>query len=362
MKTTKIIGVLILLFVFGCKQKDTTPLVNNLKGESLLCKNFNGMSFIGMKDSNIIIRSYTDTLFEIYKIKGKNIERVKKFGLKGNGPNEYYIFATYFDNIRSDLYVLENNGKLTHGSVININNKSIADEKTWEKIDFKWMKPFYSGFSFIPESKDSFLILGAVSNSKNFLSSISISDKSIVPIDYWVKNKYAPNNNFITQRIYIDNANLLMNHTKHKFLYSGGNGKVVYIFNLKGNKVDSLIKIYDEVKVHKTTDGINYTFPEKVNWDVFTKTTDKYIFIRLYKYEKNNGNADDYKGYPYYYSDNLEIYDWNGRHIVDINFDTPFYDFIVDKNNKFILTLTNDMETKETVMRRYPIQDIDELR
>jgi len=366
MKKNKIIGVFIsvfiLIFIFGCNRKDTTPSVSNLKGKTLLCENFNGLSFIGMNDSNIVIRSYTDTLFEIYKINGEKIEMIKRFGLKGNGPSEYNIFATYFDNLRSDLYVLENNGKLTHGSVININNKDITNEKTWTKIDFKGMKPFYSGFSFIPESKDSFLIIGAVSNSKNFLSRISISDKSITPIDYWVKNKYAPDNNYITQRIYIDNANISINKTKHKFLYSGGNGKVVYIFNLKGNKVDSLIKIYDEVKVHKTADGINYQFPQKVNWDLFTKTTDKYVYIRLYKYEKNNGNIDDYKGYPYYYSDNLKIYDWNGRHIVDINFDTPFYDFIVDKNNKFILTLTNDLKTKETIVRKYFIQNINELR
>ena len=361
-KSNVFICALISLFVWSCQQKNETPSVIDISGESLLCKDFNGMSFVGLKDSNIIMRSYSDTLFEIYKMKGNTMERTNKFGLRGNGPNEYTIFATYFDNRRSDLYVLENNSKLTHGSIININNKDISNVKTWEKIDFKWIKTFYAGFSFIPESKDSLLIVGAVPDSESFLSRISIAEKTVAPVDLWMKNNYVPNNNYITQRIYIDNAILLMNKTNHKFLYSGGNGKVVYLFNLKGNKVDSLIKLYDEVKVHKTSDSLNYQFPEKVNWDLYTRITDKYIFIRLFKYEKNNGKTIDYKGYPYYYTDKLEIYDWEGKHIVNINLDTPFYDFIVDENNQFILTLTNDLNTKETIIRKYSIQNINALR
>lgn len=347
------------LFV-GCNEsKESTHVNIEVRGETLFCKEFDGRIFVGVKDSIFIVQSYSSSWFEIYETKGDSLQKIKNFGTKGQGPNEFRLPVSFFDTKRSKLFVIENYSVLGNGCIIDIKDENVEDKTTWESFDLKWMKSFYGGISFIPKNEDEYLFLGAFPESSSLISIISNSSKTSKPVDFWIDNPYVPNNKSINQSIYVRNAHIFQNTINNKTLYCGGVGRVVYLFDLDGDRVGSLLKIYDEVSPNKTRDGLSFSLTKNTNWDIFARVTDQFIYLRPYKYTKDYA---DYKGYPFYFSDELEVYDWNGNHVIDMTFDTPFYDFIIDENDQFVLTLTTDLNNDDTIVKRYYINNVSELK
>lgn len=356
MKRSYLYLFLFIIFV-GCKENKVKSIKTiEVKGRVLTCSNFDGATFIGVKDSTFIVEVIGgDFLFEIYKIRGNSLQKTKRFGSKGQGPNEFLFPVSYFDKKTSKLFVVDNYSVLGNGCIIDTKSEKIRDKTTWKSFDLKWMKTFYGGVSFIPKNDNELLFLGAFPKEKSLLSTISISNKTSKMIDFWIENPYITNNDRLNKSVYMQNAYIFKNTTNNKILYCGGTGKVVHLFGLNGENVNSLIKIYDEVSPNKPKDKINFVLTEDVNWDIFAKVTDDFIFLRPYKFDKK---YSDYKGYPFYYSEVLETYDWNGKHLLNLKFDTPFYDFIIDENNEFVFTLTSDLTTDEIIVKKYKIKDL----
>ncbi len=355
---------LVILFFTGCgnNSKKPTPTTehtfNTIKitgGKTLLCNEFDSYLFVGIKDSCLITKAFGYILFETYKIKGDSLKKDKRFGRKGQGPKEFNTPLPYFDTKQNKLFVVDNYSALGNGCIIDMKNKNFENSRNWKSFSLRWMKSFYGGVSFIAENNNELLFLGGFPKESSLLSQISISNKTSKAIDFWYKNPYIRNNHRINQSVFLNDAHIFKNNTNNKILYCGGNGKVVSLFKIKNNKVDSLLHIYNEVSPNKTADGLNYYLTKDENWQVFAKATDQFFYLRPYKYDKRRSN---YKGYPFYYSDRLEVYDWNGKHITNMEFDTPFYDFIIDENNTFVFTLTTDLKTDDIIVRKYNINKI----
>ena len=91
--------------------------------------------------------------------------------------------------------------------------------------------------------------------------------------------------------------------------------------------------------------------------NVFTTST--FIFVHLKTYQDEEGlqqSISDFKGYPYYYNDELEVYDWNGNFLRNYQTIIPFYDFFVTEDHKTLFTISQDLNTYEPIMVKYELQ------
>ena len=55
----------------------------------------------------------------------------------------------------------------------------------------------------------------------------------------------------------------------------------------------------------------------------------------------------DEKEYPFYYRNEIEVFDWNGEITLKYIMDKPFSDFVVSSDDTTIYTLSQDVNTKE---------------
>lgn len=65
---------------------------------------------------------------------------------------------------------------------------------------------------------------------------------------------------------------------------------------------------------------------------------------------------DDYKGYPPYFEDEIEVYDWDGKYLHSYVTDIPFDSFYVSDDDKFLYVVTQDNETLLSEVYRYNLE------
>ena len=49
----------------------------------------------------------------------------------------------------------------------------------------------------------------------------------------------------------------------------------------------------------------------------------------------------------------IEVFDWNGNYLKTYELDTPFNSFIVDEKHRVIYVETDDLETGDSIIRKY---------
>jgi hypothetical protein len=85
-----------------------------------------------------------------------------------------------------------------------------------------------------------------------------------------------------------------------------------------------------------------------------TYVTDSLIYTRPIQYSLDMlRSGASYKGYGLNYNENIYVFDWNGKLIKKYELDTPIYSFVVDEKNKTIYAETDDLDTGDSIIRKY---------
>ena len=79
------------------------------------------------------------------------------------------------------------------------------------------------------------------------------------------------------------------------------------------------------------------------------------IYSYIYVTYSNTVENKEYKGYPGYFKDRIDVYDWDGNIIQRYETDQPFYNFIVSNDDSCLYTLSHDNETKEPTLLYYKL-------
>jgi hypothetical protein len=312
--------------------------------------------FIAIHNSRLYTKSITkDTLVRVYLVKGDSLILAKRFLLNGEGPYEVLnVFTGIYNKEKSQLTFLENAGKLMRGYIID--EDSIDVKSSWRKLDFSHIANFRAGHSFTYISDSLLLCIGGTYNTSSILSIINLNDiDSINSLQFWPEDNFDANV-LVKQCVYMDNAKIYKNKTLNKYLYICGMGKYMEIFKLEGYNIIDRIEICKGFPKYKIkNDNINYSQDENdMNQGFSTYATDNFIYVKPMEFTVSMlRSRANYKGYPCYYNDKIDVFDWDGNIVKRFELDTPFSSFVVDEENKVIYVDTDDLDNGDTLIKRY---------
>lgn len=268
----------------------------------------------------------------------------------GRGPLE--VTGASFKSHRDTIHVMSYN----HGGIdgiMTIPVSGIHDRHSWKLKKLDLNSGFMFGNSFDVLSESRYLVLAEKFGIENILSIVEPDCESQRnPVGFFPEDGH-DGDILPKQRVYIGAAKVFCNG--EKVLYVCGNGKYASILNLSADGFDEF-EIYDEKPVYTSSgDGLNPVVSQQSNSGVYSCATDSLICLSplTATLSRDGWKPDNFKSYPPYYTDIVEIYDWNGSHLKTFMLDTPGCNYYITNNNEYLYELTIDSETFEPELRRY---------
>ena len=257
----------------------------------------------------------------------------------GRGPGEILDASVRYKN--DTLYVLSSSPFGLAG-FIEIPLSSIEDASEW---DYTFMeKSLFLGGDFDVCGKGEYVILGGEYGQSSILLKCSVNDNTLSPIYFWPEDNYSgpvvPK-----QSMYMRAASISYN--KERLLYACGEGRYVSILDLSVNSFKE-IPMYNEFPKYKeSSDGLNPTRLSDSSIGVYSFATDSLIYLTPIssKLDGSEYYPDNYKGYPPYYNDVIDIYDWNGIYQYTYRLNVPFGNMFVNSSENKLYVLSMDMDT-----------------
>jgi hypothetical protein len=291
-------------------------------------------------------------------IKGDSLNIHDRFLTRGSGPYEVNVLASVYDRDTKTLSFFENQGKLTRGYQVDMKKKNgIHDKSIWRVFDFSALGSIRVRYSFAYVSDTLLLSVAGRYHRKELLTLINLNDcKLTYPLDLWPDDGFEENN-LAKQGVYLNNAHVFKNSRLNKYLYVSDLGKYMEIFSLEDKQIFHrlpICKIYPKYKVSQ--DGRNYSTEEEVNHGFNVYTTDNLIYARPIEFTLEMlRSRQGFEGYDFYYGKIINVYDWSGNLTKKYETDIPFHSFVVDEGNNFLYVVTNDLETEDTLIRKYKL-------
>lgn len=341
---------------------------NRIKGTILNVKGVLGFKFVFIKDSLMVMEAPDDRhwALSMYGIKGDTVTEGRSFAAKGRGAMEFDKIMCCVRNDTLDVLNSYGGGSFADMVMIPISSwRDMIDISTWRKVDMSWINPLFSG-SHINGSivtmalNGEYCMLGGRYNSHEIMTSFNIKTRHKQSIEPWFEDGVAAPD-MIKQLVYIGNSRIFRHD--NRILYACGEGRYVSILVMEGNVVRQSIPIYSIYPEYSSGDLSSGIFSPEYTPDgyrgVRAYATENRIYIRQVMMYSDGTRfyPDDYKGYPYYCYDEVEIYDWDGNFIACYQTDIPFYDMYVTEDDRTMYVLTVSPRTQEYEMVRYELPE-----
>lgn len=363
MKSVKSILILIILvlFITSCSKPklenvfdfETKNFPKNIKilseklklpSEVLKIESFNVIgSFL------VINQDRRDLLFSILNI--SNLEHVKSFGVKGNGPNEFNLA---FPNTFKPMYKGNQKMFATGNKMSNVQYYKIEDLISGNETPYKITKlsPSLNGYRAIVYIKDS-LIVGAPYGGDTDLFKYS-KERGV---DKFLKypNKFPLIKKELKREVY--GSYMAANPNNKKFVRTYSNIGRIEIFDLI-NPTPFIINyknfpsLKENLKLNTNSKYPNRNKDEKVfSWGI--KASKKYIYVSVY----NNlyTNVVGKNGPKQSFIPAVHVFDWSGKPIANLTLDNHYINFDVDESGEFLYT---ESMYEEGNIRRYDLRKI----
>ena len=357
-QTTTMLVLCVLLFAISCKQEkrgDFPKIVltgETLKNESDIYSSL----FIALVDSTLYMytmRQMQDTLINVYQIQGDSLLPKYRFLPKGNGPYEGHVFFTLYDPDSRKLFLFENSGGLRYGYIIDINSEdSIHNTSSWRKIDFSNLENYRFRHSFANLNDSLLLAVGGAVNDRNILTIINLNTKEVIPLQFWIEDGFH-SNDLVKQSVYMNNAQIFQNKKRNKFLYVCGVGRYMELFSINNNQITGRKIVVNVVpEYHVAADGISPHYQPTKYRGLRVTFTDDLIYAKRKEYTTDEQKG--FKGYPMYYNDIVDVFDWDGNWVTSYQLDTPVDVIMIDPlHSNTLYALTCILETDETIIKKY---------
>ena len=342
---------LVLSCSTGPDINDRKPVTDYISGQVLYSRDLIGDTFIGITGDTVLMEFYkADNICGIFKVEGDSLVKINEVLYRGRGPNE---FLTPMLKISGDsLYAVDRNGR-GPGKICRMSLGDLSvmgnNHASWEGSDLTWSNPMKSGSDFQPLGEGRILLTGDVYGAMNILSVLDVRERKRTQVGYWIKDGYT-GPVIPKQSIYTAGASL--SRKGDRILYVCGEGRYMELLDLRDGKIVDRKAIYSEYPKYADIDGLNFGADIKGNRGMKVYATSDYIYAMLY------GSLDyskTYKGYPCYFFDEVEVYDWEGNFVRNYRTSQPFMTFAVADDDSALYTLSMDLDTSEPQMVKYDL-------
>ena len=223
----------------------------------------------------------------------------------------------------------------------------------WEYIDFSDIDNLGIGNDFDLLTSSDYIVLGGEYGRESILARLSERNLTWSSVPFWPDDGYK-GEALPKQMLYTRNSKVFSNGDK--IFYASGEGRYFSILNISEDPVSESF-IYDEYPSYSVgPDGLNPKRAPESKLGGIACATDSAIYIGLLNCLLSPAGyyvPDNYKGYPPYYIDVIEVYGWNGEYLCTYTLDTPFATFFV--SGRYLYTVTVDRDTMLSEIYRYDL-------
>lgn len=330
------------------KGTERKTITKTISGTEMKVRDLDGSAIVCAYDDLLVLRESRDTSrLVIYKMDGDSLIYVKGLINKGRGPREF----TYLDfSLSGDSLFVSNSDpsgiKAIYGlSLTDISH--ISDSKQWKEYSFS-EKDLQTGLSFAKINDGNFIFSGGTANSKQILSVADFNNIARTPLDFWpADSTQGPlhSKQMVYMQSYIESQNGLL-------LYSNRYSWYMFIAKVRNERLAIEHVIYPRLPQYTVKADGNIGYSADGELGIKPHTTREYIYAALGR-TRHELKSESYKGYPPTYVDEIEVYDWTGKFIDNYQTDTPFYSFTVSPEDRYLYTMSIDLDSKETIIKRY---------
>ena len=285
-------------------------------------------------DSLIITSSFSDTYkLTAYQLKS-GICSSYDFLRIGNGPGEVHSVNVKF---RIDTLYIVSYIPTGLSEFISIPLNSIKNENNW--IRTRAERSMFVGGDFDVTDEGEHLLLGGDFDTQTLIIQFDGRNKTYSPLEFWPRDKYQ-GSHISKQMIYIPGSSLYS--SGNKLLYASGEGHYALILDCSDASSDEII-LYDEFpKYSMSNDKINPRRISESKLGLYAYATDSLIYLTPIAGKLENGLyvPDNYKGYPPYFNDIVDVFDWDGEYIISYITDIPFNNIYVNHSENKLYTLS----------------------
>ena len=343
-------------------QSETMELVK-LRGETIDI----GTSIVrpvitALSDKHFLIRGYEENYFNVFEwdTLQNRMVNIGGFLKKGKGPSEMISPTVNIDKERKIIYLLDFNGNISKLIKIPYNRiEKIFDKEEWIEISLANLVNGLYFPSFVAANDTSIIVLGSSPSSNNMLSIVNITNLTTKEIPYtFPKTNYELVNrrNVLMHLVYGINSTIEKRPNGEDLLYACSHGKFAEIIKIRNNEVNNRIIISSVIPKYTSKDNANPIFSNDCLLGYTAYVTSSYIYLLDLPFTKQDINkGKNYKGYPFYFSDKLFVYNWDGKLVNTYLLDTPLCTFVVDGKDNILIGMTTDKEG-DCIVRKYKLK------
>ena len=338
---------LVLHTLYSCGTKDNTIPETKLTISSIYT-GVDVFSLVGASDSVIIGYSLYDTqLCRVYSIENEEIKEIGSFLRKGRAKNE--VLTPIFSCRNDTVYVTEIGMK--GGGILRIPINDYDNENKWTTLDLTWADTVGEIHNIESLGNDRFLVATSYSQSNGFLYLIDCSKKESIDLQYTIEDG-CDHEAFTKALIYSNNSGLLYKQREDLIAYTCGEGKYFEIASIKGGELTDRRVIHGYMPKYNTKRNgsiLSYELQEKEYRGIMSYGTENRIYLGYL----NNRTRKD--GYPKFYMDIIDVFDWEGNLLSRLRLEKPFACFVVTNEDHHLYSISTNQDSGETEIHGYLI-------
>ena len=343
---------LIIVSVFSaCNDKRRIEHLIPLCGSEIELNELSLLSLVYVDDSLLIANAMSPS-YKLSAIEFLSPDKPCDFLKVGHGP--YEVLYSRVKYSEDTLHVLS---KTPYGfnGMIKIPLNSIYDMSGWCKENYTCSETLSvcCDFDVVPDL--GYVLLGGRFDQKDILSIIDRECSSFLPFDFWPEDGYDAA--LLPKQIVYARASMVF-ASGSRILYACSEGKYAAVVDISDETIEPII-IHSEYPKYKSS--IDALSPEMLHGNksgMYAFATDSLIYLSPLECRIENGQyvPADFQGYPPYYVNKIEVYDWNGAYIKTYHADNPFCSFYVTGDDRTIYTLSINKDMY-SVLYRYDVMD-----
>ena len=327
-------------------------MTKTIAGSEILCGDMNYPTILYSYEDYLFLGEMRDTArIAIYKIDGDTLRYVKGLINRGRGPHEFYY--DYY-SLSGDSLFVSNSDPTGIKSITGISLENIeeaGDFSKWKEYSFS-ESDLMTGLDFAKVDDGKFIVACGTPNTRQIFSLADFNSSKRIPLEYW-PNDSTRGPMHAKQMVYMHSR---LESQRGRIAYANCNARYMFIADIDGQELVIDRELYSHLPQYKILPDENVRYSIEGEFGIDLYSTSKYIYASLGRTVREYKEEESYKGYPFNYMDEIEVYDWNGKFIDNYQTDRPFYSFVVSSDDKYLFTTTEDLETKEPCLLRYDLK------
>ena len=282
--------------------------------------------------------------YEIFIIRGDSLAYESNFLNIGRGPYEMNNPEFQYDPVSSRMFLYSRDNLEDKLFTVDVSDfRNVYDPSGWEK---KKLPVLYTRGSLGILSDTVFLNKNYTGTSAMFsLSYAGSKDNTFRCLNFKYPGEHPDLS--LSARNYLFMGELKPRPGSSTFVYSCSLSPCVFIFDVINEQIQNVRYISRVLPVYKATNDFYNPVAMKDEYirgfDVF-QVSGKYIYIGYNNVTWGQiRNSIPFKGYPYYFFDRINVFDWEGNFIKRLVLDRPVYRFAADAADKYLYASSIDL-------------------